>query len=218
MVFTEFISNQNARSIYGLIKEMKVMNKVFRLVSTLSFVLVCTVARAQESKIPTSIDFDVGERWEWARINNETKKPEWNFFRTVVSKDDTTLFFDGKNHTQITQTFSGGSLDQPWRIWPIKIGNKWDYKNEFTSAVGMLVITSQSAEVLAFEEVTVAAGKFMAFKIAYRGTFQNSKGTGTMNETYWYAPSVKADVKYISEDGKDYFYLRELIKHSNTAW
>jgi hypothetical protein len=193
---------------------MKIMVAVFRLASAISFVLISTISQAQESEMPTSIDFDVGERWEWARINNETKKPEWNFFRTVVSQNGTKLFFDGKNNTPITQTFLGGNSEKPSRVWPIKIGKKWDYKNEFTSADGTLVITSQRVEVLSFEEVTVTAGKFMAYKIAYRGTFRNSRGTGAMNETYWYAPSLKADVKYISEDGKDYFYQRELITYS----
>ena len=194
------------------------MDVVFRLIGTVSFVLISTITQAQESEIPTSIDFDVGERWEWARINNETKKPEWNFFRTVVSNDGTKLFSDGENHTQITQTFLGGSSEKPWRVWPIKIGKKWDYENKFTSADGTLVVTSQSVEVLSFEEVTVAAGKFMAYKIAYKGTFSNNRGVGVMNETYWYAPSVKADVKYISEDGKDYFYKRELIKYSKNEF
>ena len=191
---------------------------VFQIVSAVSFVLISTITQAQESEIPTSIDFDVGERWEWARINNETKKPEWNFFRTVVSNDGTKLFSDGENHTQITQTFLGGSSEKPWRVWPIKTGKKWDYENKFTSADGTLVVTSQSVEVLSFEEVTVAAGKFMAYKIAYKGTFSNNRGVGVMNETYWYAPSVKADVKYISEDGKDYFYKRELIKYSKNEF
>ena len=193
---------------------MKIMPLILRLVSTVLFVLISAVTQAQESDIPTSIDFEIGEQWEWARINNETKIPEYNFFREVVSKDGKKLFVERKNHLQIAQTFLGGSPKNPSRVWPLKIGNKWDYKDKFTSAVGVDVVTSQSVEVISFEEVTVAAGTFMAFKIAYRGTYSNStEATGIYNETYWYAPAIKADVKYVSEDGKDYYYKRELIKY-----
>ncbi|MFT5521050.1 MAG: hypothetical protein ACI9IA_001650 [Enterobacterales bacterium] len=198
---------------------MKIMNVVLKLVSAITLIVISTITQAQESKIPTSTDFNLGEQWEWARINNQTKKPEYNFFRKVVSKDGEKLFFERKKYNQLTRTFLGGSPKNPSRVWPLKVGNKWDYKNQFVSVVGVSVETSQSVEVLSFEEVTVAAGKFMAYKIAYIGSYinrkeDNSMEEGVYNETYWYAPSVKADVKYISEDGKDYLYRRELIQYS----
>lgn len=193
---------------------MKKLVTLFKLLFAVYILLITTISQAQESKIPSDIDFDVGEQWEWARINNDTKKPEYNFFRNVVNKQGKKLFFDGKNYSQITETFLGGSVEKSWRIWPIKVGNKWQYDNKFTSVVGVEAITNQHVEVLDYEEVTVTAGTFMAYKIAYIGTYRNSIGTGIYNETYWYAPSIKADVKYISEDGLDYYYKRELISYS----
>ncbi len=216
-----FVSNRqmSANSTVGTLKKMKVTNIVLKLVSAVSFVILSAITQAQEAKIPTSSDFNIGEQWEWARINNETKKPQYNFFRRVASENGKKSFVERKKHTQITQTFLGGSPENPSRVWPLKVGHKWVYKNEFTSVVGVSVVTNQSVEVISFEEVTVTAGKFMAYKITYIGTYRNSIGEkeldeGVYNETYWYAPSVKADVKYISENGKDYFYLRELIKYS----
>ena len=75
----------------------------------------------------------------------------------------------------------------------------------------------QDAEVVAQEEVSVPAGKFMAFKIEYRGWYRNSRGSsGKQNDTYWYAPEVKADVKHIRDDGYN-MYTRELINYKRAA-
>ena len=177
------------------------------------FTSFISIAETQETSIPTSNDFEIGERWEWARINNETKLPEWNFFRSIVEKDGTKLFFDGKNHTQITQVFFDGKSRKPWRVWPIKVGRQWEYENEYKQADGTLFAVSQNVEVVSFEEVIVTAGKFMAYKIMYKGSARNSRGTFTQNDIYWYAPSIRAYVKFTSEDGKGYFYQRELVKY-----
>jgi len=71
--------------------------------------------------------------------------------------------------------------------------------------------------VVAYEEVTVPAGKFMAFKIEHRGWFRNSRGSsGIQKDTYWYAPDAKADVKHIRDDEYN-MYTRELISSKRGA-
>ena len=62
--------------------------------------------------------------------------------------------------------------------------------------------------VAAFEDVTVPAGTFKAFRIEYKGGIGSSTSGGRReqslsgiesNDTYWYAPGVKIVVKSIIE-------------------
>ena len=67
--------------------------------------------------------------------------------------------------------------------------------------------------MIAYEEVIVPAGTFMAYKIEYQGFFQNSRGSrGRQHDTYWYAPGARTDVKHIRDDGFNK-YARELITY-----
>jgi hypothetical protein len=77
--------------------------------------------------------------------------------------------------------------------------------------------TKQDAEVVAYEEVSTPAGKFMAYKIEYRGFFKNSNGrNGKQNDTYWYAPEVNADIKRVRDDGIN-LNTRELTAYQRAA-
>ena len=77
--------------------------------------------------------------------------------------------------------------------------------------------TKQNAEVVAYEEVSTPAGKFMAYKIEYRGFFKSSNGrNGKQNDTYWYSPEVSADVKRVRDDSFN-MYTRELTVYKRAA-
>jgi hypothetical protein len=72
-------------------------------------------------------------------------------------------------------------------------------------------------EVTAFEEITVPAGKFMAFKIEHRGYFRNSSSnTGRQDDTYWYAQEAKADVKQERKSGRP-VWISELTSYKRAA-
>jgi hypothetical protein len=194
---------------------MKTINTLFCLLSLVTLVTLSPLTHAQDAPIPTSQNFKLDQRWEWAQLNNQTHKPEWPFFRTVVVKDGEKQFFDGNNYRVISQSFLGETPSMHWRVWPLTVGAKWTYENNEVKHVdGSLFTIKQEVEVVSYETITVAAGTFMAFKIVHTGVFINSRGTGTMNDIYWYAPSIYADIKYTSDDGQGYFYNRELQKYS----
>ncbi len=82
------------------------------------------------------------------------------------------------------------SFDPPlgWN-WPLAVGETWTRKHKFTNHA-----TKQSGEfvgtwkVESYEDVTVRAGTFRAFKVVYSDT------TGNENTT-WYGPELGINVK-----------------------
>jgi len=99
-----------------------------------------------------------------------------------------------------------------WRDWPLAVGKTWRFLEAYRIPTFQAVITVQDVAVTAYEEVEVPAGKFWAFKIEYRGGGCTGCGDyfgGVIrksteleldrieNETRWYAPEVKADVKSV---------------------
>jgi hypothetical protein len=92
----------------------------------------------------------------------------------------------------------------PWRVWPLKVGKKWHFEYGERLASFRLIAVNQEARVSAYEEITVPAGTFKAFRIEHRGTFLvDGVDHGVGNDTYWYAPTIKADVKHIEIRGDE---------------
>lgn len=53
----------------------------------------------------------------------------------------------------------------------------------------------------------------MAYKIIHKGFYRNSNGNnGRQNDTFWYSPEAKADVKHLRDDGYN-LYTRELVSY-----
>ena len=166
---------------------------------------------AQTAEIPTPTSFQVGDVWEWKRFNNRTKLEEGQQSRTVVKDGDLLVFSNGGGTSQISNAFIGEPSASPWRVWPLEVGKKWKYDAAWQRADGVSGTTKQDVAVVAHEEVVTPAGKFMAFKLEYRGFYSNSRGgSGKQHDIYWYAPEVRADVKHIRDDGSNQ-YMRELV-------
>jgi hypothetical protein len=57
----------------------------------------------------------------------------------------------------------------------------------------------------------------MAFKIVHRGSYRNSRhASGELNDTFWYAPDARADVKHIRHI-LGHTYTRELTSYERGA-
>lgn len=167
--------------------------------------------------MPAPTTFNVGDTWEWRQIDNRTKMEEGKRNRTAVKVDGILLFSNGTSNSQISQSFIGEPASKPWRVWPLEVGKKWVFDGDWVRADGVSGNTKQDAEVVAYEEVTVPVGRFMAFKIEYRGWFRTSRGgSGKQNDTFWYAPDAYADVKHIRDDGYN-MYTRELVAFKRAA-
>lgn len=186
---------------------------------TLAAVLITSanMAIAEKAEMPAPDSFKAGDKWEWRQIDNRTKLEEARGARTVVEVDGIRLFSDGTVNSPISNAFIGEPATKPWRVWPLEVGKKWVTDSDWTRPDGVTGNTKQNAEVVAYEEVSTPAGKFMAYKIEHRGYFSNSRGgNGKQNDTYWYAPEVSSDVKRVRDDSHN-MYTRELTAYKRAA-
>jgi hypothetical protein len=187
----------------------------FRLASLfcLAVGVLSSHAYAQKATLPTPVMFADGDTWEWRVVDQLTKIEEQRLTRSVVSENGTVNFaYSIRRGSGVTSEFTDGSYKssaKPWRDWPLEVGKKWTMNADWTTSEGRSGNTRQDAEVVAYEEVNVPAGKFMAFKIEQRGWYTVRAGRGKQNDTYWYSPEALADVKHIRDDGYSH-YLREL--------
>jgi hypothetical protein len=192
---------------------MKPLERILLVVSWLFF---STSALAQKAEMPLPGAFNVGDSWQWQQVDNRTKAVEGTRTRTVVDDGGIAKFsFSDLGIRQISSAFLGNPSKKPWRVWPLQVGEKWSYDEDWTRPDGATGNSSQDAEVIAYEEVTVPAGKFMAFRIEYKGVYTNyrARSGGQQKDTFWYAPDVLADVKHIRDDGFN-MYTRELVSYT----
>lgn len=193
------------------------MNYILRLLGVIVSLAAPAISHAQKAEMPGPASFVVGDTWLWRQVDNRTKLEEGQQTRTVVMEGGILRFSSGRGSSQISTSFIGNPSRKPWRVWPLEVGKKWGYDEDWTRRDGVTGNTQQDAQVVAYEEVTVPAGKFMAFKIEHRGWYRTSRGSnGRQDDTYWYAPDAKADVKHIRDDGYN-MYTRELISYKRGA-
>lgn len=87
--------------------------------------------------------------------------------------------------------------------FPVKVGNYWAEEYISGAVKGRDIAMRAKYSVEAFEDVTVPAGTFKAYRIEVQrvtGRLQESRGS----HTYWYAPSVKFFVKYGDRELAEY--------------
>lgn len=175
---------------------------------------------AQTAEYPEPGLFTVGESWEWRQFDNRTKLEEGRLTRTVVVEDGILKFSNGSSAAPIAAVLTDGTnshSDKPWRSWPIEVGKKWVFNADWKRPDGVTGNTKQDVSVVALEEVTVPAGKYLAYRIEHRGFFSNSRGVnGRQIDTYWYSPDVRADIKHVRDDGHN-MYTRELTTYERAA-
>jgi hypothetical protein len=87
---------------------------------------------------------------------------------------------------------------------PLVPGFKWAWKGKDYTQTDV----TESSQVIGFENVSVAAGKFRAMKITSKVT----GGVAVMNKTYWYADGV--GLVKTTTDGGEIKYGSELIDYS----
>jgi len=177
-------------------------------------------ALSQKAEAPAPSMFRFGETWEWKQVDNRTGQEVQRSTITVVNMAGQLRLFNGEADESIDSWFRDGWLKpspKPWRAWPLALGKKWSVDAERVKPDGITAKVQQEAEVVAYEEVAVPAGRFMAFKIVHRGSYRNSRESGgELNDTYWYAPDAKADVKHVRQI-LGHLYTRELVSYQRAA-
>ncbi len=166
---------------------------------------------------PTLTDYQVGEKWVWKYKGVTTEgevRSDGKDTREIVSIDGILGMTIGKDTIPVTEIVKPEESETPKYDWPLKVGKKWKYENNWTSQDGTTGSQSQNAEILSYREETVEAGTFMAYTIEYNGKTTNSRGYSADEKEVWlYAPAVKNFIKLTQNQG-DFLYVEELIEYS----
>ncbi|MFT4737488.1 MAG: hypothetical protein ACJAZM_000875 [Cyclobacteriaceae bacterium] len=166
---------------------------------------------------PTLVDYQVGEKWVWKYKGVTTEgevRSDGEDTREVVSVDGVLGMTVGNDTIPITDIVKPEESETPKYDWPLEVGKKWKYENNWTSQDGTTGNQSQDAELLSYQEETVEAGTFMAYTIKYTGKITNSRGYSANEEEVWlYAPALKTFIKFTQTQG-DFLYEEELIEYS----
>lgn len=191
----------------------------------LAFASVVPSASAQDSAQQADLpERQVGDTWKYSFHDTRRGKPGSPFSVTVteVTADGGFAvdiggqkFFFGKGAGGVTT--AAKSLEF---AFPMKIG-KESYRAS-NEALGLHWDFNVTREVVAIEKVEVPAGTFEAFKIVFVNKYTGSAGfgavsSGTITDTWWYAPAVENFVKRTFSDDGDRagsgLIVRELLKY-----
>jgi hypothetical protein len=191
-----------------------------QIVIFFALVMLCacnTPAKTGSSKQPTLADYQVGEKWVWKYKGVTTEgevRSDGEDTRKIVNNDGVLSITIGNDTIPVAEIVKPDDSETPKYDWPLEVGKKWKYENNWTSQDGTTGNQSQDAEVLSYQEETVEAGTFMAYTIRYTGKTTNSRGYNADEEEVWlYAPEVKNFIKLTQTQG-DFLYVEELIEYS----
>ncbi len=168
---------------------------------------------AQSAAMPDVSAFAVGDRWEWRQFDNRTKLEEAGRSVEVIEDKGARVAMVEGMQRPLDYPYLSEPSAKPWRVWPLTVGKQWSVDLDYVRPDRTTGNLKQDARVVAYEEVTVPAGKFMAFKVEYDGYIRTSTGfNGRIVDTFWYAPAARADVKHMRRVANQDF-TRELVKY-----
>ncbi len=191
-----------------------------QLLILLSALILCacdTSKKSEPAQQPTLEDYQIGEKWVWKYKGITTAgevRSDGTETRIIVRMNEGLGMTIGNDTMPLTEIVKRDESVTPKYDWPLEVGKKWKYENNWTSQDGTTGSQSQYAEVLSYQEETVEAGTFMAYTIKYTGKTTNSRGYDADEEEIWlYAPVVKNFIKLTQSQG-GFLYVEELIEHS----
>lgn len=192
-------------------------NQILILLAVVLFSSCNDTTKIRSSNQPILTDYQVGEKWVWKYKGVTTKgeiRSDGKDTREIVSSDGVLGMTIGTDTIPVSDIVKPEESATPKYDWPLVVGKKWKYENNWTSQDGTTGSQSQDAEVLSYKEETVEAGTFMAYTIQYTGKTSNSRGYSADEKEIWlYAPEVKNFIKLTQNQG-DFLYIEELIEYS----
>jgi hypothetical protein len=192
-------------------------NQLILFLATLMLSACADTSKSTSTQQPTLADYQVGEKWVWKYKGVTTEgevRSDGTDTREIVSIDGVLGMTIGKDTIPVAEIVKPEESETPKYDWPLEVGKKWKYENNWTSQDGTTGNQSQDAEVLSYQEETVEAGTFMAYTIKYTGKISNSRGYSANEEEVWlYAPALKNFIKLNQTQG-DFLYEEELIEYS----
>lgn len=167
---------------------------------------------------PTLSDYNVGEKWVWKYKGLTTKgevRSEGTDAREIIEVNGALQITIGKDTISVLEIVKPEKSSTPKYDWPLQVGKKWVYEENWTSQDGTTGKQHLNAEVVSYKEETVAAGSFMAYTIHYQGNITNSRGYNAVVDEVWlYAPKVKNFIK-LTQKQDDFVYNEELVEYSD---
>ncbi len=192
-------------------------NKILILLAVVLFSACNDTTKTSITNQPTLTDYQVGEKWVWKYKGVTTEgevRSDGKDTREIVISDGVLGMTIGKDTIPVSDIVKPEESETPKYDWPLEVGKKWKYENNWTSQDGTTGSQNQDAEVLSYKEETVEAGTFMAYTIEYTGKTSNSRGYSADEKEVWlYAPAVKNFIKLTQNQG-DFLYVEELIEYS----
>jgi hypothetical protein len=176
----------------------------------------CVGLHAQTNAPVERPTFTKGDTWTYRVIDAWTDKELRQFQSEFAEADGDNLVFRITNKaTNIVNTLrtnldlnacrtmqnsKEAICNGPYKF-PMSIDQKSSYdKLPYSNGSGYF---QAECRVIGFEKVTVPAGTFDSYKIDCSGYWNNVFGNtanGSFSETFWYAPSVKRNVKSYYEN------------------
>lgn len=162
------------------------------------------------SSEPSLNEYTIGEKWVWLEKSVAEGRTRWEGkeLQEVVDFKGSLGLWNGMDTVLISSTINQKQSSTPFRDWPLKVGKKWKYESEWANSEGTPMKTSLNAEVVSYGEEAVLAGRYLAYKIEYRGTITNAiGGAADIKEDYWYAPALKVNIRKVQDDGYGSYVL-----------
>jgi hypothetical protein len=193
-------------------------------VALLAFTVLCSSAvsaqdAAKRAEVPS---IKVGDRWKYEQSDRRTGVKDAEFDRRVTAV--TASQIEGtENDSKLLMTPELSVMESSTSVvsgeakalsFPLEVGKKWAYKTSFVNKVsGNKGRWELEATVVAFENVKVPAGEFDAFKVAYKGFWNNdtTRRNGRLVLANWYAPATRSVVKTEYDDGFNN-WVRQLVE------
>lgn len=202
---------------------MKLSNSKYQIllilcIAAITVVYSCANKTATITKKPTLNEYTIGENWswDWKRSVNGEVRAQGKDYQEVVRFNKGIGFYNGIDTLQTATFMAMETSETPLFDWPLEVGKKWKYEVKWSNNEGTTGKTSQNAEVVSFKVEPFAGGKFMAYKIVYKGRITNSRGfDGKLEDVFWYAPAIKSYIKHTQDDGEG-LYINELTKYSKS--
>jgi hypothetical protein len=178
----------------------------------------CNAETNVSAKRATLADYQHGEKWVW-KYKGQTKtgivRSEGIDTKSIEMKNGELYYVTAHGEAPVATLLARKETKTPRYDWPLEVGKTWVYESSWTNEDGSNSgVSRQNAEVLSYQEETVEAGTFMAYKIKYTGTITGPNGISADTvDVQWYAPKVKTFIKY-TQSQDDFIYVEELKSYS----
>ena len=200
------------------------MYSTFLRLIAVSTAFLGVIAAAQTSTsradIPT---LKIGDYWKYEQNDKRTGIKEAEFNRKITSvgpseiegtENDAKLLLTPELNTIESSTFTVTG-EAKILSFPLEIGKKWDSKYSFiTKPSAMKVRWQFEAFISSLDKIRVPAGEFEAFRIDYKGYWNNDTTgrNGRIKMTIWYSPVARSVIRSEYEDGYSSNY-RQLVEY-----